>query len=228
MSGAAARAAQLDAIADNLANAETPGFKATRPSFQSFLPRGVPGADKIQAAAIATGVDLRPGVTITTDEPMDVVVDGASFMAVRTPAGARAFTRNGHIEIGADGALTIAGNHLLGTDGAPLAVPPGAEPQVRGNGDVVVDGRPVGRIGLYDVQGTLGPAGSALLAPAPGAAVTPVEGSLRTGQLEGGNATPLESTIAMISAQRNFDSTMQAIQTYRSLDQRAVEIGKIR
>src|SRR5450432_1958497 len=108
MSGAAARAAQLDAISDNLANAETPGFKATRPSFQSFLPARFGGSpDKVQAAAVATGIDRRPGVTITTDAPLDVVPDGATFLAVQLPTGQRAFTRNGHIEIGSDGGLVV-------------------------------------------------------------------------------------------------------------------------
>src|SRR4051794_16984464 len=54
MSAAAARAAQLESISDNLANVETPGFKAGRPSFQSFLPgRGT--TDKVFTAAVATG-----------------------------------------------------------------------------------------------------------------------------------------------------------------------------
>ena len=54
MAAAAARAAQLDSISDNLVNAETPGFKASRPAFQSFLPGGR-GSDKILSAAVATG-----------------------------------------------------------------------------------------------------------------------------------------------------------------------------
>jgi flagellar basal-body rod protein FlgF len=93
---------------------------------------------------------------------------------------------------------------------------------------VVVDRQPTGRIGLYEVAGPMGRRGPALLAPAAGASVKPVDGTLRTGQLEAGNASALESTVAMIGAQRSFESAMQAIQTYRSLDQKAVEVGRIR
>ena len=60
MCGAVARAEQLEAVADNLANAQTPGFKAARPAFESFM--AASGAqDKHYAAAVATGFDLRPG-----------------------------------------------------------------------------------------------------------------------------------------------------------------------
>lgn len=229
MSGAAARAAQLDAISDNLANIETPGFKATRPSFQSFLPPRATRSDKVMSAAIGTGIDLRPGVTTPTDLPLDVVPDGASFLAVATPTGQRAFTRDGHIEIAPNGSLTVAGNALLDPDGEPLQVPPGSSPMIRANGDLVVDDAVVGRIGLFDVGGPMGRLGPALLAPATGATVTPLpDGTLRTGELESGNATALESTVEMIGAQRNFESAMQAIQTYRELDQKAVDVGRIR
>ena len=61
MCGAVARTEQLDAIADNLANAATPGFKASRPAFESFLPPGAaPTSDKHYPAAVGAGFDLRP------------------------------------------------------------------------------------------------------------------------------------------------------------------------
>jgi flagellar basal-body rod protein FlgF len=72
MCGAAARSEQLDAIADNLANAQTPGFKASRPAFAAFLP-GAGGGDKTYPAAVASGLDLRAGPTSRTDNPLDVV-----------------------------------------------------------------------------------------------------------------------------------------------------------
>jgi flagellar basal body rod protein FlgG len=58
--------------------------------------------------------------------------------------------------------------------------------------------------------------------------VTPTEGGVSTGQLEMGNVTPLESTVQMINAQRQFETAMQAIQTYRRLDDRVVEVGRVR
>jgi flagellar basal-body rod protein FlgF len=228
MAAAAARSQQLDSVADNLANAQTPGFKASRPAFQSFLPPGKSN-DKILSAAVATGVDLSPGVTVPTERPLDVVPQADTFLSVETGAGTRAYTRNGSIELSATGELRIARNNLLDTAGNTISVPEGSIPTIQENGDVMVDGSPVARIGLYRIDGGVDKSGPALLVPGAGAQVTAVdEGKLHVGQLELGNASPLEATIQMISAQRHFDAAMQAIQTYRKVDERAIEVGRIR
>ncbi len=228
MSAAAARAAQLDAVADNLANAQTPGFRASRPAFQAFgLPGG--GRDTILAGVVETGVDLRPGVTLATERPLDVIPDEDRFLAVATSDGTRAYTRNGHLEISADGDLLIAGNQVLDSQGSPISVPPGAVPEVMEDGEVVADGTHLGRLGMYRLEGTLSRSGDSLLILSPdGSAVDDEEGQVRVGELELGNAPPLEATIQMIGAQRHFDTAMQAIATYRKVDERAIEVGKIR
>jgi flagellar basal-body rod protein FlgF len=229
MAAAAARTAQLDSVADNLANAQSPGFKASRPAFQSFLPSRGSG-DKILTGAVATGTDLTPGVMVPTERALDVVPQRDTFLAVQTAGGGRAYTRNGNIELDPEGLLTIAGHPLLDDKGEPLVLPPGStNPIISELGDVFVDGDPVGRIGSYAINGPLDRLGGTLLAPAAGAQVTNViDGTFRSGMLEQGNAPALEATIQMISSQRNFDSAMQAIQTYRKMDERAVEIGRIR
>jgi flagellar basal-body rod protein FlgF len=65
--------------------------------------------------------------------------------------------------------------------------------------------------------------------PSAGATVIEVpDGTLEIGVLEKGNITALESTVAMIGAQRHYEMAIQAIQAYRQLDQRAVEVGRMR
>src|SRR5689334_21270063 len=118
MAAAAARAAQLDSIADNLANAETPGFKAARPAFESFLPGSGGGRnDKVLAAAVATGTDMRPGPSQSTGGALDIVPEGDLFLGVRTASGTMAYTRNGKIDVGADGTLSVGGQQLVGRGG---------------------------------------------------------------------------------------------------------------
>src|ERR1700710_2827268 len=108
MAAAAARADQLDSIADNLANAQTPGYKASRPAFQSFLPpRGIsPGAqgtpDKVFAGVVATGTDLSAGPVLTTDNPLDIIPEAQSFLSVKTATGQIAYTRNGKLNVTAE------------------------------------------------------------------------------------------------------------------------------
>jgi flagellar basal-body rod protein FlgF len=227
MSAAAARAAQLDSVADNLANAESPGFKAARPAFQSFLPGGG-RSDKVLAAAVATGTDMRPGTTTPTGGPLDVVPEGELFLGVRSATGSPAYTRNGKIDVGPAGELLVAGRPLLGNTGEPLTVPQGAAPTIGDNGEVMVDGESVGSVALYKLDGPVDRLGNGLFAPGRGGSAQMTEGLLRVGELELGNAPALESAVQMISAQRQFETAMQAIQTYRRMDERATEVGRVR
>src|SRR4051794_7706854 len=128
MAAASARAAQLDSIADNLANSETPGFKAARPAFQSFMPpSNARSTDKVFAAAVSTGTDLRPGTTVATDNPLDVLPEGDLFLGVETAAGP-AYTRNGKMEVSPDGQLQIMGHAVLDPGGNTISVPQGSIP----------------------------------------------------------------------------------------------------
>jgi flagellar basal-body rod protein FlgF len=231
MAAAAARAEQLDSIADNLANAETLGYKSARPAFQSFLPGPGP-TDKVFMAAVATSFDMSPGESIATDDPMDVLPEDNAFLAVMTSSGP-AFTRNGKLSVATDGTLTAAGRPVLGVDGNPIVVPGDAVGQVsiKENGSVEAGGEEIGVIALYQLQGNLTRLGASLFTVAPGGQATLIpEGDtvLRVGALEMGNAPPLEAAISMITAQRQYETAMQAIQTYRRLDDRALEVGRVR
>lgn len=236
MAAAAARADQLDSIADNLANAETPGYKASRPAFQSFLPpRGVaPGAangtmtDKIFAGVVATGTDLSQGAIRTTDNPLDIVPEGQLFFSVASLTGQPAYTRNGKLNITPEGALVADGRQVMGTSNRPILVPPGSNVIINQSGVVSADGAPIDRIALFELQGNVVRIGPQLYAAGPGGTVTPTEGGVSTGQLEMGNVTPLESTVQMINAQRQYETATQAIQTYRRLDDKAIEVGRVR
>jgi flagellar basal-body rod protein FlgF len=228
MSAAVARAAQLDSIADNLANAETPGFKATRPAFRAFLPPGP--TDKVLAGVVSTGVDMRPGPTNTTDNPLDVLPDGDAYLGVRLSSGQLAYTRNGHLERGPNGELLASGLPVLGTSGEPVTVPAGADPRIESNGNVVVGRNTVvDTLALFQAQGPMDKIAPCLLQPSAGASMSPTaDSTVRVGELEMGNVSALDSTVQMINAQRQFDMAMQAIQTYRKLDDRANQVGLVK
>lgn len=119
MCGAVARGEQLDAIADNLANAQTPGFKASRPAFETFMaPSGA--QDKQYAAAVATAFNLRPGPTAATGNPLDVVPDEGAFLVVQQPGGELAYTRDGRLTLdGSRRLVSGAGKPVLDAVGRP-------------------------------------------------------------------------------------------------------------
>jgi flagellar basal-body rod protein FlgF len=227
MCGAAARAAQLDSIADNLANAQTPGFKASRPAFESFLPTS--GAqDKAYPAAVATALDLREGPTTNTGNPLDVLPEDGAFLAVGNPAGGIAYTRDGRLTLDSERRLVSGGRLVLSTAATPFVVPPDLLPSIDENGIVRAGDYELGELARVRLEGPVDRIGPSLVAPGPGGSSAPVEARVRLGQVELGNAGGLEAAIQMVSAQRSFDTSMTAIQTYRQLDSRAADLGRVR
>jgi len=229
MNGAAARMAQLDAVSDNLANVQTPGFKAERPAFEAFLANADRRLDatKVYAAAVSTKVDLSPGPVEQTNDPLDVLPSGGSFLGVLTDRGV-ALTRNGHLRVDADGSLTAAGHPVVDPDGRRIVAPPNALVRVDPSGLVFGNDVPLGKIALFDVAGPLDRIGPSLLAPQDAKQLTPSADHLRIGQYETGNASALEAAVQLVGAQRHFEASIQALQTYKRLDDRATDIGRIK
>ena len=228
MCGAVARTEELDAIADNLANATTAGFKAARPAFESFLPSGASSAsDKVYPAAVATGFDMRAGPIQRTDNPLDVVPGDGMFLTVRTKGGQTAYSRDGRMTVDHEGCLLLDGNTVLSKDGQAISVPPVGPPRIDSSGTVWAGSEQAGELGLARLQGPVDRVGGSLLAPGQGGRAEPVaDGSVSVGEVELGNATPVESMVALVTAQRSYDASMQAIQTYNQLNQRAVEVAR--
>src|SRR5512136_1175708 len=135
MCGAVARQEQLESVADNLANVQTRGFKASRPAFESFLP-AAGGYDKSYVAPVATAIDLRPGPTTATGNPLDVVPADGAFFAVMGPGGQVAYTRDGHLSLDAERRLVIGSSPVLGRNGGPIVVPSEYTPEIMADGRV--------------------------------------------------------------------------------------------
>jgi flagellar basal-body rod protein FlgF len=226
MCGAAARTEQLDSIADNLANTQTPGFKASRPSFEAFLARSG-AADKTYPASVATRFDLRAGPTTQTGNALDVVPDDGAFLAVQTASGP-AYTRDGRLALDGQGRLVRDGRPVLDRGGAPISVPPGTRPQIDPDGTVHAGDAIVGQLATFTLSGEVNRVGPSLFAPGPRGASQQIAVQVRTGELETGGASPLAGMVQLISSQRSFDASMQALQTYRSMDSRGNDLGRVR
>jgi flagellar basal-body rod protein FlgF len=229
MNGAAARMAQLDAVSDNLANVQTPGFKAERPAFEAFLANADSslGATKVYTAAVGTRVDLSPGPVERTDNPLDVLPSGSSFLGVLTDRGV-ALTRNGHLTVNGDGLLMAAGHPVVDREGRQIVTPPSSTVRVESTGVVYANDVPVAQIGLYEANGAVDRIGPSLLAPQDAKTVTPSTDHLQIGQIETGNSSALEGMVQMVGAQRHFEAALQALQTSKQLDTRAIDVGRVK
>ncbi len=131
MTGLEARSQALDTAAANLANAQTPGFRAERAFFRSVL-LGPDSADS-QLGQTVNNYGLLGGDRLSqaqgalqqTGNPLDLAIEGQGFFAFETPNGTR-YTRDGSFHRSQKGLLvTSTGETVLSSTGQPLAVPPG-------------------------------------------------------------------------------------------------------
>src|ERR1700742_1132333 len=127
---------ELETVANNVANANTAGFKADRSFFESFMePLQGPGGGVSFVQDAATYIDQASGPIEVTGNSLDLALDGQGFFAVATAVGTE-YTRNGHLRVGPDGSLVDSnGRAVLGSDGSPIQMPDGFEdPEVKNNG----------------------------------------------------------------------------------------------
>lgn len=143
---------RTETIADNIANMNTVGYRATGVSFEAEMTK----AGEADLNYVSSGADFlsrRIGGLIKTDNPLDFAVQGDGWFGVQTPTG-RAYTRDGRARIDEFGMLrTLNGDPILDAGGAPILVDSAAGPlTVSADGMINQSGRQVGAIGLFSID----------------------------------------------------------------------------
>lgn len=140
---------RLDTIANNVANANTTGFRAEQVRFTTIQSPHTEPATAF-ASAGETYLSTSAGEIVQTGNPFDVAVDGDAWIAVETAAG-RAYTRDGRMQLAPTGELkTLTGHSVLDPGGSPLLLNPADGPPVIGrDGSITQGNRQVGAIGLF-------------------------------------------------------------------------------
>lgn len=193
-----------DVTANNLANANTAGFKADRVSARQ--PAGASHPVPVHST------DLEQGTFRDTGRPLDLGLEGPGFFVVETARGER-LTRGGALRLDADGRLTDAdGAPLLGTEG-PLVLH-GAEVRVEADGSVRVDGALAGKLRVVDADDpeALLKEGAGRYRPQGG--THPVRDDVtrvRQGSLEEPNVDPLTAMVDLVNIQRAYSANIQAL-----------------
>ena len=229
---------RIDALANNLANVNTAGFRQV---LTRVAENGTLGADAQttggtaqtagQARSRATGddpwtrdlqttmyhaVDMRRGTLRSTGRDTDVALMDRGFFVVQDPAGER-YTRDGSFRLDAERRLTTPdGRIVLGT-GGPLTIA-GDDFSIERDGTVIVDGAPAGNLRVvdFDDPSRLEHLGGSLLAAPEDMPAQPVpreEIIVAQGHLEGSNVDPVDTLVAMITAQRAFEMQSQVMTT---------------
>lgn len=229
LSGALARLHEIEVVSNNLANADTVGFKRDRTSFTAALETALRTPDqKITPGATAkvfTGVgeerfDPSPGPTEQTGAPLDVAIEGEGFFEVETPEGPR-YTRAGSFIVDAQGRLATPAGHPVMGSGGPISIDDGAA-AILSSGEIAAPAdnpedpqRILGRLKIVDFEdhAALSKTGGNLFQAADG--VEPQildDAAVLERSIERSNVRPVQELADLIIVQRSFDVAMQMLQ----------------
>ena len=194
------------AVAHNLANASTRGFKA-----EQVFARMVPGS-----APVADGrTDLRAGSVNPTGNALDIALEGTGFLVVETPDGTR-LSRGGSFSLNEYGALVDeTGARLLGSSGE-IVLPEGGEVEIGADGAISVDGEQVDALRMESADPTvLRRQDGGYFLPEPGDrnSEPPADLKVRQGHLEESNVDPVGTMVEMIDGLRVYASLQRSAQS---------------
>lgn len=250
--GMEAQQTRLDVTANNLANANTTGFKKERAEFEDLMStvQRMPGVADQRAPSepsplevgmgvrtAATARSMERGEMLNTGNPLDVAIEGTGFLAVRLPGGDLGYTRAGNLRVDANGQLVTVHGDALEPD---LSIPTEATAvTIRRDGTVLatMPGRSepeeLGQLELtlFPNPNGLVSLGRNLLAANPSCGeplrVRPGEqgsGAIAQGFLENSNVKAVEEMIDMISTQRAYELNSKVIQTADQMLQRLTSL----
>lgn len=230
-SGARALMQRQDGLTQNLANANTPGYRADEVAFRAVPVRGEGATTRVAALEATAGFDAKAGPIQATGRDLDVAVKGAGWLSVQTPDGGEAYTRNGGLEVGADGTLVAYNGLPVAGEGGALNVPPGTRVQIGADGTVTAQGgngpaQVIGRLKLVNPPANgLRKGEDGLMHTTSGepAEADPVV-RLVAGSIEGSNVNVVDAMVGMIAAARQYETQMKLLQSAEQNDQRAAQL----
>ncbi|MGC9370101.1 MAG: flagellar basal-body rod protein FlgF [Paracoccaceae bacterium] len=222
LSLATAMRRELDVTANNIANANTAGFKGERVVFDSYLHRetGLDAADDTSFVVDrGSYLDARQGALTHTGNQLDVALQGEGWLSYQTPEGQTAYGRDGRFSLDVQGNLvTLSGARVLDVGGAPIAIPPdlGSEVTISRDGSISAAGRGViaqiGVFNLSDLQ-SYERIGNGLFVPPQGRPGEPPTPDLNTevvqGAIESSNVQPVVEMTRMMSIQRAYERAVK-------------------
>lgn len=216
------------AIANNLANVNTTGFRAEVANAETRWIQGQTFDTRAQQSEQVIAADMAQGAVTATGNPLDVAMNGDALLAVQAADGNEAYTRRGDLKVTDSGLLTTGdGLPVLGeggpitlpeldsisfaTDGSIWGVPRGGDPAQPQQLDKLKLVTPVGSSVIKGTDGLLREANGGALPGDPLASVT-------GGSIEGSNVNATASLVAMIEASRAWETQVKMIDTAKQMD----------
>jgi len=216
-----ALAEQYRTITDNLANANTPGFKRQRVSFAQTLSQAVAGSTESTPPtgniSARSALDFSQGSLTQTGATLDLALEGKGFFVIKTLEG-DLYTRCGKFRV--DGQRQIvdpSGRIVAGTGGGPIVLPASrstSDLHVSQNGTVHAGGAPVGRLEIVDFDdlSVLTQKSNGCFQAADGAEPQDAEAPcVRQGFVEGSNVSLVDELVGLITVTRLYEANVKSI-----------------
>lgn len=239
MTGASNTMAQQAAVAHNLANVSSTGYRAEEHRLRAVqVQTHNPGYGTLPTRAFvvdaSTHTDFSEGPVNYTGRSYDVAVQGQGWIALAMPDGTEAYTRDGSLELNVNGVLQTRSGIPVQGDGGPITIPPDNKVSIASDGTVSVvpetgvqnTANTIGRIKLVNPpQADLERGGDGLFRVRGGGAA-PLDEKVKvaSGYIEGSNVNPVSQMVAMISLSRQFDMQMQMINNAQANDRSAGQV----
>ena len=204
---------RLEVISNNIANMNTPGFKADRATFRDVLSRSDQGRREYYTQTQGTFTDFRDGAMTPTANQFDVALGQDGFLAIDTPAGER-YTRAGRLQMNADRQLVTSSGDLVQGQGGVITIPEGAtRVLINQDGSITANNQNIDRLRVVRFED------KAALQKTYGnmyvAAAEPVEmesPNVLQGMLEASNVQAIAEVTEMMSVLRSYQSVSKAVE----------------
>jgi flagellar basal-body rod protein FlgF len=229
--------ARQTATANNLANAQTPGFRSDISEAQSLWLHGQTFDSRAMSSQEVLSADMREGTVMATGRTLDVAVNADALLTVQAEDGDEAYTRRGDLQLSDSGLLTTGDGHpVLGNQG-PVTLPPFDSIAIDGEGRISIVPRggdpnqpqeidqlklasPMGQSLAKGLDNLFRVRGGGVLASDPDARVM-------SGHLEGSNVSTTQALVEMIEASRSWDSQLKMLSDARDMDTATADLMRL-
>lgn len=218
----------------NLANANTPGFRADLDAFLTAPVQGPGHPSRVYAEETSVASDFTPGTVMSTGRDLDIALDGEGWITVQGADGNEAYTRRGDLRINSAGLLETGAGELVFGNAGPIAIPPAEKLTIGRDGTVSIVplGQSANTLAVVDRIRLVNPPPEQLVKgddglfrradgqfADPDAAVT-----VTSGALEGSNVNTVDALVKMIDHARSFETYVKLMRVAQENDETSARL----
>ncbi len=228
------------AIANNMANVSTTGFRADRVVFDRIELKG--GGAQFEARSPTseevTDADRAPGAIQSTGRALDVAITGnTDWLAVQAGDGSEAYTRRGDLEIAPSGVLQTGDGFIVQGQSGPITIPPHDSLGIAADGTITIvpqggdvrNPQVLDRLKLVDTKGSVTLKGMDNLLRVKGGGTLPanMDAKVQSAALEGSNVNMTQALVDMIENQRSYEVQANLMKSAKDMDESSTSVMRL-